>query len=625
MSYQRAPQPAPHITIRRNDVDIPQSSRPRDGWERGALTIQLIALLGLALTLWVGCEEEGGEVNSAGDAEEIAGEATGERGEGEGGEGAGEEGGEGAGGETREAGEGAAGETAEELTTSVSCAYLNRFSSQQECKVYAGAGWSVEEAERDCLAQPESRFTVGEGCAEVSLGQCYLAEGEALEVIIVFSGEDPQECASTAQGCTLFAEGRFEPSETCEGVSAETGGIGSGGSVFQPFELICLDSEGDERCTWQAIGGCAPEGERYIDYASCSSVLTQRPYAPVPASGFETPADDPLRDDPDYLREVEWVRGQAESCGCVCCHSESVTPRGAAIWDTERTGIWTDSFTARGLAQGAGWLDTSTLGAFPPEENNGFNREVTVLPTTDVDRMVRFFSGELARRGYSEADFMGDDPIGGPLYSQRIFEPAECELGEGVNAEGEIYWEGGRARYVYLLEEGSENPSTPPNLDLPEGTLWRLDVDYRRVGVKPGISYGAIQREMTQGFPVEGAPTSLEMGRRYYLYVLQDIAIPITRCLFTYGEVETGVGDSRWDSECRSDEDCEAPSGFCAMSPGSETGYCTAHCSGLADCDQYGLPDDWSCNALDCEQEMFTWCGPRAEIAESNGFLKECL
>ena len=51
------------------------------------------------------------------------------------------------------------------------------------------------------------------------------------------------ECSATAQGCTLFAEGRFEPSALCEGVEVGEGGIGSGGTVFQPFELICLESE----------------------------------------------------------------------------------------------------------------------------------------------------------------------------------------------------------------------------------------------------------------------------------------------------------------------------------------------------------------------------------------------
>lgn len=609
----------------------PSRSTPSTGQkvpDQRRVTPLRFALYLFLFSLGVGCEGEEDapptEMVSGEIAEEIAGERAGESVE----ETAGESAEEVAGDMSGESA-GSSSDDPPVAFETASCSYVNLFSSLLECKTYVGEGWSAELVEEDCAALSESALTLGEACdIPASLGECHINEGAPLEVAVTFPGDDEGECSATAQGCTLFAEGRFEPSALCEGVEVGEGGIGSGGTVFQPFELICFESEepgGTERCTWQAIGGCAPEGERYLDYAACGSVLTQRPYAPVPPSGFETPADDPLREDPDYLREVEWVRSQAESCGCVCCHSESVAPRGASVWDTEREGIWTDSFTPTGLAQGAGWLDTSVLGAFPESENNGFNREVTVLPTTNVERMVNFFSNELARRGYTEADFEGDSPIGGPLYSQRIFEPTACELGEGVNIAGEVYWSGGRARYVYVLEEGSDNPSTPPNLDLPEGVIWRLDVDHRRSGIKTGITYGVTPRGTSRAFPTDSDPTTLEEGRRYYLYVLQDIAIPITRCLFTYGEVETGVEGGSWGDECGSDEDCGAPSDFCAKMPGSPTGYCTAHCGGLADCEQYGTPDEWSCNALTCDNEQLTWCGPRSEIAESNGFLSECL
>ena len=51
-------------------------------------------------------------------------------------------------------------------------------------------------------------------------------------------------------------------------------------------------------------------------------------------------------------------------------------------------------FTTRGLAMAAGWVD-SALGAHAAMDNNGFSREATALPTTDVARMVKFFEGEL--------------------------------------------------------------------------------------------------------------------------------------------------------------------------------------------------------------------------------------
>ena len=506
-----------------------------------------------------------------------------------------------------------------------SCTYVNPFSSAEECKSYYGSSWTLEQAESDCIRQPESRFGMDGPCmVDPYLGRCYLNEGQGDAVAVSFPGESIDDCAMTEQGCTFFAGGRFEASEICIGQTGliDYDGIGSGGVVFQPFEFICAE-DNPERCMWQAIGGCAPEGDRFLDYAACGSVLTQRPYVPVPPSGFETPDGDPILDDREHLADVEWARQQAESCGCVCCHTSSVAPRGAAVWDTEAAGLWTDTFTPRGLAQAAGWLDTSSLGGFPKEDNNGFSREVSVLPTTDIERMVNLFARELSRRGYTREDFADEGPVGGPLYRQLTFEPSECELGEGINLDQEVYWGPSRARYIYILDEGSANPGAPPNLDLPEGVLWRLDVDYRRSGLRSGITYGSAPPQTAQAVPVDEVPPALIEGRRYYLYVLQDISIPIARCLFTYGEVETGLGGT-WGDVCRGDEDCDAPSEFCAKMPSEERGYCTAHCSGLADCQQFPLDEGWSCNAVNCSTEALTWCGPQSEIEESGGFLSAC-
>ena len=127
----------------------------------------------------------------------------------------------------------------------------------------------------------------------------------------------------------------------------------------------------------------------------------------------------------------------------------------------------------------------------------------------------------------------GETPFGGPLYSQSIYEPGHCENGEGVTAAGNLVWEGGPARYIYVLESGAENPSTPPNLDLPEGTIWRTEVSWDEDPLPSGIPYGGGPERAEQRFPGEGAPAALESGREYYLYVLSDIAIPATRCLFT--------------------------------------------------------------------------------------------
>ena len=77
--------------------------------------------------------------------------------------------------------------------------------------------------------------------------------------------------------------------------------------------------------------------------------------------------------------------------------------------------------------------------------------------------MLAFFAAELSYRGKTEADFVDTPPFGGPLYDQLIYEPSECENGEGVEPDGTIVWTGGLARYVYVLAADSQSPtSTSP-------------------------------------------------------------------------------------------------------------------------------------------------------------------
>jgi hypothetical protein len=239
--------------------------------------------------------------------------------------------------------------------------------------------------------------------------------------------------------------------------------------------------------------------------------------------------------DPEYAAELAWVTEQASACACVCCHQASATPEGAAIWDTEAAGNWINTFTPYGLAFAGGFLDSSLLGAYPAAENNGFDRASTGLPTTDPARMAAFFARELEHRGLSPADFADADPTPAPFYQQWIFEPKTCAEGEGVAGDGTIRWVGGDARYVYVLAADAPNPGVPPNLDLPDGTHWRVDVPWDSSPMASGsVVYGEIPESARQSFPAAGSPPALKAGSTYYLYVLADIAVPITRCLFTY-------------------------------------------------------------------------------------------
>lgn len=421
------------------------------------------------------------------------------------------------------------------------CEYTNPFSQGEECRDYVGAGWTADAIENDC-AEQMGTTTLDVACSDEGvLGRCILDGGTDLEVQIVFYGDDADACSLSQTGCETFGGGTFEPEGVCAGDDPTDSG--GGGGVANPFiqpTLECRDPiEGEppgdgpdgQVCTWQLISAATEEGRHYEDYADCNVVYTQRPYYPV--DGNDLTGDERM-DDPAYTAELDWVREQIEATACVCCHSD-VAPGGSSNWTIDAPGNWVGTFDDTGLAFSAGWIDSTSFGAFPPEENNGFDRRYGV-PSTDPDRMRAFFLAELEHRGLVEEDFADDPAFGGPLYSQLVYEPSACEKGERVDRDGTIHWADSPARYVYVLEAGSDNPTVPPNLDLPEGTLWRADVPWDEdTTFESGVlEYGDTPGFASQRFPASGAPDSLVEGQEYYLYVLADVAIPLTRCLFTY-------------------------------------------------------------------------------------------
>lgn len=425
------------------------------------------------------------------------------------------------------------------------CDYVNPFSDGPECKEYVGAGWDATTAAADCAAPlpgaTAGAFTAGVACArDAILGECFIGDGTDTATTLVFPGTDAGACGGVELGCT-FASGTFVPSSTCLGGGDDTGAPPVS-SVFQPFERVCVDplpgepagsSDGGQVCTWEAISGATEEGRRYLDYASCEAVLTQRPYWPAAVTA-ETSPDDPRLSDAAWTTEYAWVTAQVEATACVCCHTAAAAPSGPSGWYLEAAPIWVDTLDDDGLAVMAGWVDSSVFGAFPATDNNGFHRDTTGVPTTDPARMQAFLAGELARRGLGPEDFLATAPFGGPLYDQLVYEPAACPSGVGIDADGVVRWTGGGARYVYVLAEGSDAPGVPPNLDLPDGTVWRVDVPPDAAPVDSGeVVYGSVPAGARQAFPATGAPVSLEAGTAYYLYVLRDIYQPVARCLFT--------------------------------------------------------------------------------------------
>jgi hypothetical protein len=424
------------------------------------------------------------------------------------------------------------------------CVYINGFSKNLECKEYLGSNWTPERIEDNCASPvPGSDPGVVEydvGCDRSALlGMCVVDEGTVEASNIIFPGSDPDDCSGLQVGCN-FAGGVYVPSELCGGDVIDGGG-GSDREPFKPFEQICSDPMPGEApglgpdgqvCTWDSISASTEEGRHFADYIACDPIYVQRPYwaADVQAN---TPQDDPRYSDPQWQEEYEWVTGQVEASACVCCHTAAFSPEaGPSGWFLEAEGLWVDTLDDDGMAMMAGWIDSTAFGAFPPEINNGFAREITGMPSNDPPRMKAFLEGELARRGFSEADFASDPPFGGPLADQLAFEPERCTGDVGVGADGMVTWTGGPARYVYVMRADSDSPGVPPNLDLPEGTLWRLDVSHTADPVASPLPYGAIPNGTRQGFPTEGAPEPLRAGFAYYLYVLQDIYAPLTRCTF---------------------------------------------------------------------------------------------
>ena len=426
------------------------------------------------------------------------------------------------------------------------CEYQGTNSKQPECKEYLG-DWSVTKAEEDCAGRSGS-FTVAQACAvPEALGTCLIgSDGEQTRTIVGAPGASASSCGSMRTGCELFGGGYWEPGALCGGPGADELVVWT--DPFPAARRVCRapkegeprgQSEGGQVCTWEGVHGATEEGRDYRDYASCELSWRQRPYRAAPPNE-RVNAPDARLEDPTYVAEQQWVKSQVRSQSCTCCHSPTA-PSGAAVFDVDRPGSFANQFNDRGLAQAAGWVNSVPLGAFPAAQNNGFQRadlnhpDLSIFMSTDPERMRRFFERELVHRGRTREDFVGKPDGLGQLTEQFLFRPGECSAEEGLGADGTVKWKGGRARYVYVLEAEARSPTVPPNLDLPEGTVWRVDVPQDGTPLAMGsVRYGVVPPGTRQRFPADGsAPARLVSGRRYYLYASADVLMPLSRCLFT--------------------------------------------------------------------------------------------
>ena len=325
--------------------------------------------------------------------------------------------------------------------------------------------------------------------------------------------------------------------------------------LYMTDSMTVTESGERQLCLWNHIAGSVPDGYKYTDFLNCDKAFTQGP------SWFIQPkqvhvSDVELLNDPEFVRELNWVADQVKTSGCACCHSSQEFGY-AVMWDIDAPGVWTDTFSTNSVAMSAGLSQGhERFGYFDPESNHGFDRSGTVISTTDTERMRAFFKAEFERRGGTQEDIEASTAESDRVTYQLSEESLPCQAGEGVAPDGKIYWNGENARQIYIQELNAENPGFPPNFDLPENTLWALYVDTSADALFSGtVTAGEVREGTRQMIPEAGQPLPpLEEGRQYRLFVTSDFVKPrMANCVFTFGE----------QPDPEAERTCEDPDSVC--------------------------------------------------------------
>ncbi len=299
-----------------------------------------------------------------------------------------------------------------------------------------------------------------------------------------------------------------------------------------------LSAEG-ELCVWDSFSGNVPQDMRFTDVLTCDRAFTQGPpwFAPP---GRVHESDSALLKDADYAADLDWVSAQVSASGCACCHDSSAGSGNTSGFDVSAPGIWTDSMTNAQLAMAAGMFPEHLLfGHYDASVNHGFDRTQTLFASTDPDRMRAFFEAELARRDGSEADIAEAQAQFDALFGRLFEDVYDCiDPYEGI-VEGVATWNGDGVRQLYILEEDAATPGFPPNLHLPEGTVWAIFVEPDAAPLASGtVTPGVVPKGAWQAWPPDGTAPLLTEGRTYRLYAAPDVMIPDeASCTFTWQPV----------------------------------------------------------------------------------------
>ncbi len=323
---------------------------------------------------------------------------------------------------------------------------------------------------------------------------------------------------------------------------------------FVQPEKVCVDPAGldvpegteledGQLCVWDYFSGNAPEGMHFNDVSTCAAPLTQGPpWFAKPRRKYESPAS--LLNDEAWVTEATWVADQIRASGCSCCHASSSVSGNTSGFDVDAPGVWTDSMTNSQLSMSAGMNDLHKLfGEFAPEENHGYSRELTLWATTDPQRMQDFFLSEFERRDGTQEDVDLSAERFDALFGQVIADTPACITEfEGVKEDGTVFWNGEEGiRQLWIMEEGTDSPAFPPNLDRPEGTIWAVYVNFDGQPIaNDSLRLGEVPADAVQMVPETGEPTFVD-GTTYKVYATQDVMTGrMLNCTFTYSEPTGG-------------------------------------------------------------------------------------